>query len=163
MTAACLRDCHCYIKGRQGGWDHHEPLTAWAIPRALWAEPGGAAWYNQLWRAINNKPSLAWARAKFEQIPLFYQRCCVAPLRGSTPIAALERFVVYFLSELIISGSTPGRCPEGTGNCSSCYWAHIGLVSNTDMGKLPQKIQKFWENFPPSHQIMMELVPAAEA
>ena len=23
-------------------------VTAWAIPRALWAAPGGAAWYNQL-------------------------------------------------------------------------------------------------------------------
>ena len=31
-------------------------VTAWAIPRALWAAPGGAARYNQLWRAINNKP-----------------------------------------------------------------------------------------------------------
>ena len=31
-------------------------VTAWAIPRALWAAPGGAAGYNQLWRALNNKP-----------------------------------------------------------------------------------------------------------
>ena len=32
-------------------------VTAWAIPRAIWAAPGGrASWYDQLWRAINNKP-----------------------------------------------------------------------------------------------------------
>ena len=34
----------------------YHTVTAWAIPRALWAAPAGAAWYNQLWRVINNKP-----------------------------------------------------------------------------------------------------------
>ena len=58
---------------------------------------------------------------KFEQIPFFYPRGCAAPLREITPIATLERFVVYCSSELIISGSAPGRGPEGTGNCSRCY------------------------------------------
>ena len=59
------------------------------------------------------------------RIPLFYPRGCAAPLRGITPIATLERFVVYCSSELIISGRASGRGPEGTvtGNCqcSSCY------------------------------------------
>ena len=55
-------------------------------------------------------------RVKFEQIPLFYPRGCAAPLRGITPIATLERFVVYFTSELIISGRAPGRGPEGCSN-----------------------------------------------
>ena len=31
-------------------------VAAWAIPRALWVAPGGAARYNQISRAINNKP-----------------------------------------------------------------------------------------------------------
>ena len=31
-------------------------VTAWAIPRALWAAPRGAARHNQLWRAIKKKP-----------------------------------------------------------------------------------------------------------
>ena len=30
-------------------------VTAWPIPSALWAGPTGAAWYNQLSRAINSK------------------------------------------------------------------------------------------------------------
>ena len=58
---------------------------------------------------------------KFEQIPLFYPHGCAAPQRGIALIVTLERFVVYFSSELIISGRAPGRGPEGTGNCSSCY------------------------------------------
>ena len=68
---------------------------------------------------------------KFEQIPFFYPRGCAAPLRGITPIAALERFVVYCSSELIISGSAPGRCQEGTGNCSSFYEAQANLKVKT--------------------------------
>ena len=43
---------------------------------------------------------------------------CAAPLRGITPIATLERFVVFYSSELIMSGRAPQRAP---GNCSSCY------------------------------------------
>ena len=70
----------------------------------------------------------ALASVKFEQIPLFYPRGRAAPLRGITPIATLERFVVYCSSELIISGPPPGRGPEGTGNCSSCY---AGFEKNT--------------------------------
>ena len=35
---------------------HGGGVTAWGIPRALWAAPGGAAWYNRLWPAINNNP-----------------------------------------------------------------------------------------------------------
>ena len=54
---------------------------------------------------------------KFEQIPLFYPRGCATTLRG----IALERFVAYCSSELIISGRALGRGPEGTGDCSSCY------------------------------------------
>ena len=56
------------------------------------------------------------ASVNFEQIPLFYPRGCTAPLRGIAAIATLERFVVYYSSELIISGRAPGRGPEGTGN-----------------------------------------------
>ena len=56
---------------------------------------------------------------KFEQIPLFYPRGCAAPLREIAPITALERFVVYCSYKQIISG--PGRGPEDTRNCSSCY------------------------------------------
>ena len=50
-----------------------------------------------------------------------------APLRGITPIATLERFVLYCSSELIISGRAPGRGPEGTGNRNRHQQAHIGL------------------------------------
>ena len=59
-------------------------------------------------------------RVSAEQIPLVYPRGCAAPPRGITLIATLERFV-YCSSELVISGRAPGRSPEGTGNCSSCY------------------------------------------
>ena len=34
---------------------------------------------------------------KFEQIPVFYPRGCAAPAQGISPIAKLERFVVYYL------------------------------------------------------------------
>ena len=34
-------------------------ITAWAITHALWAMPGGAAQYNQLSQAINNRPFLS--------------------------------------------------------------------------------------------------------
>ena len=40
---------------------------------------------------------------------MFYPRGCAAQLRGITPIATLERFVVYHSSELIISGRAPQR------------------------------------------------------
>ena len=60
-------------------------------------------------------------KKKFEQIPLFYPRGYAVPQRGIAAIAILERFVDYYLSDLITSGRAPGRGPEGTGNCSSCY------------------------------------------
>ena len=69
-------------------------------------------------------------RVSAEQIPLFYPRGCAAPPRGITLIATLERFV-YCSSELVISGRAPGRSPEGTGNCSSCY-ANMGPVEGSD-------------------------------
>ena len=62
-------------------------------------------------------------------------------LRGAArPTATLGRFVVYYSSDLIISGRAPGRGPEGTGNCSSC----CGLVGcGADVwprpGQLPQQ------------------------
>ena len=57
---------------------------------------------------------------QFEQIPLFHPRGWAAQLRGFTPIATLERFAVYCSCEDYIVRA-PGRGPEGTGNCSSCY------------------------------------------
>ena len=69
---------------------------------------------------LRNSLSIS-ASVKFEQIPMFYPRGCAAPLRRIEPIATLERFVVYCSLELIISGRAPGRGPEGTGKCSSCY------------------------------------------
>ena len=55
---------------------------------------------------------------KFEQIPLFYPRgwAWAAPLRGITPIATLERFVVYCSCWPIILGpGQPGAAQRARG------------------------------------------------
>ena len=52
---------------------------------------------------------------KFEQNPLFYPRGCAAPLRGITPIATLERFVVYCPCEQNISAAPPGVAHRARG------------------------------------------------
>ena len=78
----------------------------------------------EAWEILHVTSSASKAgKVKFEysSFPLFYPRGWAAPLRGITPIALLERFVVYCSSELIISGRTSGRGPDGTGNCSGCY------------------------------------------
>ena len=63
----------------------------------------------------------AWANVKFEQIPLFW----AAQLQGMVPIATLESCLLPL--EQIISGSAPGRGPQGMGDCSRCYEAQANL------------------------------------
>ena len=48
-------------------------------------------------------------------IPLFYPRGCAAPLRGSTPIATLERFVVYCFIRADYIRPRPRARPGGHG------------------------------------------------
>ena len=64
---------------------------------------------------------------------MFYPRGCAAPQRGIEPMATLETFVLC--SELIISGRAPGRGPESTGNCSSCY----GKLQTTGLAAMSVK------------------------
>ena len=70
--------------------------------------------FNCQWPELS-RDERAWARVKFEQIPLFYQRCCAAQLRGIKPIATLERFVVYCSCEQIISAAPPGAAQRAQG------------------------------------------------
>ena len=51
---------------------------------------------------------------KFEQIPVFYPRGCAAPAQGISPIAKLERFVVYYL---LTQTRTTGKLDSTAGGC----------------------------------------------
>ena len=46
---------YCWLINNPPPGSLRVPGNARAIPSALWAAPGGAAWHNQLWRVINNK------------------------------------------------------------------------------------------------------------
>ena len=60
-----------------------------------------------------------------------------APLRGIAAIATLERFVVYCLSELIISGSAPGRWAQGIAQAVTASHPRIGPRSTGSTYSLP--------------------------
>ena len=65
----------------------------------------------------------------------FYPRGCAAPLRGITPIAALERFVAYCSCEQIISAVPPGAAQRARGiaQAVTILYEITGKLENHDI------------------------------
>ena len=81
-----------------------------------------------------SRDELALVSEQLKQIPCSTPtppRCLAAPRLEFVPLATWERFVVYHLWELIISGRTPWLGTEGTGKCSTCYVYLVQAIFNS--------------------------------